>query len=175
MAEKRWCYIQVNPKLKAKIDEEDLKRVSNHTWRATKSTTGRIRVVTGIRGKKGVRNITLGRFLMKPPKGKQVYPRRFNDGLDYRKSNLVVCTVQERQRLLPKNRVNASSSFRGVTETGKTGIWRARIKVDAETINLGNFDSEAAAAQAYNVAARKHFGDMAYQNQVTKKFRRKRD
>src|SRR3954467_3665990 len=100
---KPWCYIAVHPKLKAKIDKSDFKRVSEHKWRATKGTTGRLRVVTSVRGPKGVKNITLGKFLMKPAKGLQVYPRRFNEGLDYRKENLIVCTLKERQRLLPKH------------------------------------------------------------------------
>lgn len=166
MALKPWCYISVHPNLKVKIDKEDLERVNEHSWRVTKGTTGRQRVVTSVRTPKGVRSVTLGRFLMKPPKGKQVYPRRFNEGLDYRKSNLIVCTLQERQRLLPKKRINASSSYRGVSYSKADGKWRAGIEVDGRSINLGHFDSEDDAAVAYNQAARKHFGDMAYQNQV---------
>jgi hypothetical protein len=113
-----------------------------------------------------VRSVTLGRFLMKPPKGKQVYPRRFNEGLDYRKDNLVVCTLRERQRLLPKKRMNSSSAYRGVSYARASGKWRAGIEVDGRSINLGLFASEIEAARAYNRAASKHFGEMAYQNQV---------
>jgi AP2-like factor (euAP2 lineage) len=166
MALKAWCYISVHPNLKVKIDREDLDRVNEHSWRVTKGTTGRMRVVTSVRTPHGVRSVTLGRFLMKPPKGKQVYPRRFNDGLDYRKNNLIVCTLQERQRLLPKKRINASSAYRGVSYSKSDGKWRAGIEVDGRSINLGHFESEDEAALAYNAAARKHFGDMAYQNQV---------
>src|SRR6185312_9978318 len=104
---KDWCYLTVHPNTKVKIDRTDLKRVSQHKWRVTKASTGRLRVVTSVRGPRGVKNITLGKFLMKPSKGYQVYPRRFNEGLDYRKSNLIVCTLRERQRLLPKHRRGA--------------------------------------------------------------------
>ena len=173
---KAWCYIPVNPGRKAKIDREDLKRVSEHTWRITKGTTGRARVVTSIRDKRGiVQNITLGRFLMKPPKTKQVYPRRFNEGLDYRKSNLIVCSLRERQRLLPKNRKRASSSYRGVSYSAADGKWRAAIEVNGRAVNLGHYARESEAAQAYNVAARKHFGASAYQNQVGKRNYKRRD
>src|SRR4051794_40650135 len=110
-----WCYINVHPGFKVKIDREDLERVSAHSWRVTFGTQGRKRVVTSIRGPNGVRSLTLGKFLMNPPAGKQVYPRRFNDALDYRKSNLIVCTLQERQQLLPKKRVGTTSSYRGVS------------------------------------------------------------
>lgn len=169
MAAKPWVYVSVHPGLKVKIDKEDLERVKQHSWRVTKGTTGRNRVVTSIRGPEGVRTMTLGKFLMKPKKGKQVYPRRFNEGLDYCKSNLVVCTLAERQRLLPKKRVKTSSSYRGVSYSASRKSWRAGIEVKGRSINLGIFKSEDAAAEAYNKAARQHFGDMAYQNQVGKK------
>lgn len=163
---KEWCYISVHPDMKVKIDREDYKRVNEYSWRVTKGTTGRMRVVTSIRTPKGVRTLTLGKFLMDPPPGQQVYPRRFNDGLDYRKDNLVVCTLKERQRLLPKKRVKTTSSYRGVSYSSSSQKWRAGIEVNGRSINLGLFVTEESAAEAYNKAAREHFGDVAYQNRV---------
>ena len=157
-----------------KIDREDLDRVEAHSWRVTKGTTGRERVVTSMRIDGGSRTITLGAFLKKPVKGKQVYPRRFNEGLDYRKDNLVVCTLKERQRLLPKKRTKTSSIYRGVSFLKSAETWRAAIEVEGEAINLGDFESESEAATAYNKAARKHFGTMAYQNEIRKSNRRQR-
>lgn len=169
---KDWCELEISG-YKVKIDREDLELVQSKKWRVTKSTTNRFRVVTSVRTKEGVRSITLGKFLMNPPKGKQVYPRRFNDGLDYRRSNLVVCTVSERQRLLPKRRAEATSKFRGVSYQSGSGKWRAGIQVDGKTINLGEFKTEADAANAYNEASKKHFGQHAYQNITDKKHQRK--
>lgn len=166
---KDWCYVTVHPNQKVKIDREDLKRVNEHSWRVTKGSTGRPRVVTSIRKPEGVRSVTLGKFLMNPPKNKQVYPRRFNDGLDYRKHNLIVCTLEERQRLLPKKRVKTSSAYRGVSYIKKQKKWRAAIEVKNKTINLGNFRTEVEAASAYNEAARKYFGTIAYQNTISKR------
>lgn len=166
MAEKKWCHIKAHPGVNVKIDQEDLKRVEQHSWRVTTGTTGRKRVVTSIRKPEGVRQITLGAFLMKPSKGKQVYPRRFNEGLDYRKSNLVVCTLKERQRLLPKKRHKTSSEYRGVSYVKSAKKWRAGIEVNGKSINLGNYKTEKDAARAYNEAALKHFGKVAYQNPV---------
>lgn len=175
MSEKPWCYLELSKDVRVKIDREDLERVNTHSWRVTKGTTGRIRVVTSIRTPKGVRQLTLGKFLMNPPAGKQVYPRRFNDGLDYRKSNLIVCTLQERQRLLPKMRTNTSSGYRGVSYSKSEGRWRAGIEVEGRSINLGLYDTEDEAALAYNEAARKHFGELAYQNPVGRKTRGRRE
>lgn len=165
---KEWCFISVHPDLKVKIDKEDLERVSQYKWRVTRGTTGRMRVVTTVRTKDGARHLTLGRFLMDPPEDKQVYPRRFNDGLDYRKSNLVVCTMKERQRLLPKTRKTTTSSYRGVSFSKIYNKWKAAIKCNGRNINLGIFDTEVDAALAYNKAAVQHFGDIAYQNKVNK-------
>ncbi len=171
----KWTWIKASGGEKVKIDHADLKRVEQHSWRVTKGTTGRPRVVTSIRGPNGVRQITLGKFIMKPPKGKQVYPRRFNEGLDYRRNNLIVCTLQERQQLLPKNRMGASSTYRGVSWVRSSKQWRAAIEVDGRSINLGHFKNESHAALAYNRAARKYFGKIAYQNQVGKRSYARRD
>jgi hypothetical protein len=161
---KKWCFLKIYPNAKVKIDSEDLKRLSEYSWRVTKGTTGRARVVTSIRKGKKVQTITLGKFLMKPAKGKQVYPRRYQDGLDYRKENLIVCSLRDRQKLLPKRRSDASSNFKGVSYNRSKDVWRAGITLDGVSVNLGDFNSETEAAEAYNKAARKHFGEFAYQN-----------
>lgn len=172
MKEKAFCTFKTKSGHKIKIDKEDLKRVSEHSWRVTKGTTGRLRVVTSILTSKGYVTTTLGKFLMKPPKGKQVYPRRFNQELDYCKSNLFVCTLKERQRLLPKKRTGHSSIYRGVSYAKSSGKWRAGIQVEGKSINLGEFKKEKDAAQAYNKAAQKYFGALAYQNPIDReKFR----
>ena len=166
-----WVYYDMQDGVRIKLDREDVARVAKHKWRVTRGTTGRTRVVTSVRGPRGVRSLTLGKFLMNPPAGKQVYPRRFNDGLDYRKSNLIVCTLAERQRLLPKKKVSTTSRYRGVSYSRVDGKWRAGIEVDGRSINLGHFDTEDQAALAYNEAARTHFGDIAYQNPVGRKIK----
>jgi hypothetical protein len=164
---KPWCYLKVNPNHKAKIDQEDLDRVSAHTWRVIEKDSGRLKVVTSVKTPRGSRQVSLGQFLMKPPKGKMVYPARFMEGLDYRKSNLVVCTMKERQRLLPKSRNHGTSKFRGVSFVSSKKRWRASIKVDGKSISLGLYKNEQDAATAYNKASREHFGKIGYQNLIT--------
>lgn len=173
--DKKYAYLVLKDGTRVKVDQEDLPRLEEHRWRLTKATTGRRRVVTSVRTEKGSRSITLGKFLMNPPEGKQVYPRRFQDELDYRKENLIVCTLKERQQLLPKKRTATSSGYRGVSFSRGSGRWRAGIEVDGRSINLGEYDTEDEAALAYNEAARKHFGPQAYQNPVGRDKTRPRD
>lgn len=166
---KPWTYISVNPKNKgyrAKIDKEDLKKVSEYTWRVLKQATGRLRVMTSFRTKTGTAQLSLGQLIMKPPRNKMVYTRRFMEELDYRKSNLIICTMSERQKMLPKSRNHGTSKYKGVSYVKKGKKWRAQIEVDHQCINLGIFKNEVAAALAYNDAAKKYFGNLAYQNQV---------
>lgn len=164
-----WKYIPVNQgKFKAKISSEDFESVSQHSWRTITTGSGRMKVVTTISTPKGSRQVTLGAFIMRPPKGKQVYARRFIDGFDYRRNNLIVCTMKERQRILPKSRNHGTSSYKGVSYFKKTKKWRAGIRVNGQSIHLGFFDREVSAAEAYNQAAKEHFGVDAYQNQIKK-------
>ncbi len=173
--EKKSCYITVPPGYKVRIDQEDRARINERSWRVTKGSSGRTRVVTSVREGAKVRSITLGKFLLNPPKGKQVYPRRFNEEMDYRKSNLIVCTLKERQRLLPKKRTATSSIYRGVSFNQRIKKWRAGIEVEERTINLGDYAREVDAATAYNKAAKKYFGSLAYQNPVQRNKTKRRE
>lgn len=174
MHKKPFTTLKISSGHKVKIDREDLVRVKAHVWKAYESSTGRLKVIATLRGQNKVRTITLGKFLMNPPKGKQVYPRRFNAGLDYRKSNLIVCSLKERQQQLPKRRASTSSQYRGVSYSKANKNWRALIKVAGKLVSLGSFQKEEDAAKAYNVGARKHFGKSAYQNRVGGKSNRRK-
>lgn len=103
---------------------------------------------------------------MNPPKGKLVYPRRYFDGFDYRQENLIICTLQERQRMLPKKRKDTSSKYRGVSFAKKKKLWRAGITIDGRMLNLGDFKTENEAAEAFNKASSIYFGKNGYQNTI---------
>ena len=174
---KAWVFLPVRSKgknvEKAKIDKEDEKRCLDHTWRVVTKDTGRKKVVTNIIDNKGRnRQISLGNFLMKPPKGKMVYPRRFMEGFDYRKNNLIVCTMAERQRILPKSRVGGSSKYKGVSYIQSQKRWRASITFEGRSISIGNYRNQDEAALNYNKAAIHYFGKDAYQNQIIPKKKR---
>jgi len=77
--------------------------------------------------------------------------------------------MQERQRLLPKRRVETTSKYRGVSYQQASRKWRAGIEVEGRAINLGEYKTETDAALAYNKAALKYFGKIAYQNSIGRK------
>lgn len=164
---KTWKYLETKTGEKVKVDSEDWGEITKKSWRVI--YTGKTRkpsVVTSIRSGESVRTMTLGQFLMNPKKGKLVYPRRWQGGLDYRKSNLIVCSMKERQRMLPKRADKSSSIYKGVSYVKSKKIWRARIEKNGQSHYLGDYVKEEHAALAYNKAARELFGDIAYQNQI---------
>lgn len=76
---------------------------------------------------------------------------------DDRWVNLREATPLENQR----NR-RALVGLKGVS--WHKGKWRARIHVGAQQLHLGRFESDRAAAIAYDAAARQHFGEFARLN-----------
>ena len=77
-----WRYFNIG-KVKIKIDRSDYDRVASHTWRVLKrNDSKKLAIVTSVRTPKGARTINLGKFLMRPPRGKYVYPRRYFEGFD---------------------------------------------------------------------------------------------
>ena len=174
---KAWAYLKMYNGEKAKVDQEDLARVQKHKWYVIQQrNSGKRQAVANIKTAKGFKQMTLGKFLMKPRKGKFVYPRRTGEILDYRKQNLIVCTMKERQIMLPKRKSNCSSQFKGVTWDKTRSSWRAHIDHKGQTRTIGYYSEEDQAALAYNKKAKSLYGDIAYQNQVArKKGRRKSD
>lgn len=141
------------------VDDDDYLVWGYHKWCATvrAHTTYAIRQV--YQGKM----VYLHTAIANPPPG-MVVDHINGNGLDNRRANLRVCTVKENGRSKRTPRVGKTSPYRGVCYTGGPNPWAAHIKVDGSTISLGGYRSERVAAVAYDVAARKHFGDFAVLN-----------
>jgi hypothetical protein len=91
------------------------------------------------------------------------------DPLDCRRENLVVRTIQERLWSARKREScgdgkPCTSIYKGVSWIVRESKWRARIKLDGKEVYLGRFHSEIEAAEAYDEAAREHFGAHARLN-----------
>lgn len=87
------------------------------------------------------------------------------DGLNNQRSNLRVCTNSQNQH----NRrqiVTGRSRFKGVAWHKQSKRWIAQIKCYPAHIYIGSFDTEEAAAKAYNEKARELHGEYAYLNDL---------
>tara|TARA_R110000765_G_C18561050_1_gene563670 strand:+ start:174 stop:392 length:219 start_codon:yes stop_codon:yes gene_type:complete len=58
----------------------------------------------------------------------------------------------------------SSSKFLGVSWHKRDEVWQSIIKIEGKNKYLGCYTSETEAAQAYNTAAAKHFGEFANLN-----------
>ena len=158
--------LEIVPGVQILVDREDVERIKEKKWRFFSRPGSRPKILTSNYGEKGTRHTSLGRFLLNPPQGKQVYCREHNGVWDFRKKSLIVCTLQQRQCLLPKRKSKTTSRYRGVYFCSSNRKWRAMIQINGASRHIGVFQSEVEAALAYNREARRHFGDFAFQNQI---------
>ena len=91
-------------------------------------------------------------FLMKPSPG-QCVDHIDRDTLNNRRSNLRLCTQAENSRHRAKG-PRSRSKYIGVTRmTSAAGTvsWQARFNTKPKAVQLGTYDTEVEAAQAYDV------------------------
>ena len=77
--------------------------------------------------------------------------------------NLRECNHQQNSRNM-KSHKDSSSEFKGVSWEKLNQKWAAGIYINGKHKNLGRFENEADAAQAYNEAAKELHGDFAKLN-----------
>lgn len=144
-----------NNKGTALVDDEDFELVNKYKWC---SSHGYARAV--VNGKK----IHMHRLILGFQKNSEQEIDHINgDELDNRRFNLRLCTHRQNSANRRKG-CGTSSGYKGVTWDKATWKWMAQIMVNYRNIHLGRFIDEIAAARAYDVAARKHFGKFARTN-----------
>jgi hypothetical protein len=89
------------------------------------------------------------------------------NGLDCRKENLRFCSITQNNinsiKTKYKNK-EKSSKYRGVCFNKVLNKWQSNICINKCQTHLGVFESEVAAAKAYDSAAKKYFGEFARLN-----------
>jgi len=144
------------------VDACDYHRLGAHKWRIV-DVGGKLYAITSVGKGKGRRPVYMHRLIMDAPSGVQVDHINGN-GLDNRRCNLRLCTPSQNaanRKVLP---LGKSSQYRGVHWDPRKHKHVAEIKLGKKTKHLGYFDSEEAAAVAYNLAAKDIFGDFAQLN-----------
>jgi len=89
---------------------------------------------------------------------------RNHDTLDNKDNNLRICKHIENCRNIRK-RSGCTSKHKGVSWHKKLEKWIARIMFN-KAVYLGSFKNEIDAAEAYNQAALKYFGEFANLNNI---------
>lgn len=144
------------------VDDADYYMVSAYSWQITRPTrSGNIYAS----GRVGGNLILMHRLILGLTDPRIMVDHKNCDGLDNRRTNL---------RLASKSQNNAnqrkqdgkSSQYKGVFWNKLVGKWAASIKVDQNKINLGVFQLESDAANAYNLAAIEYFGEFARINDI---------
>ena len=85
--------------------------------------------------------------------------------LDNRRENLRPCT-RSQNVANSKKRIHNTSGFKGVHWNTTSKAWAARIGVEGKRIFLGYFNTPEEAAQAYDAAAKKYFGEFSRLNEA---------
>ncbi|MEA3222695.1 MAG: HNH endonuclease [Thermodesulfobacteriota bacterium] len=150
----------------ALVDDEDYDWLNHWKWFANKCgpyfyASRHTPMVNLVRGEV----VRMHRAIMQPLGGMRVDHVDMNT-LNNQRSNLRICTHQENLRNR-KSAKGSTSCFKGVCWDKSRKKWFASIKEDVgKQLNLGRFDSELAAAQAYNQKATELFGDFARMNEI---------
>lgn len=141
------------------VDDEDAERLSQHSWHVDSSGYA-TRYLNG-RGAK----VRMHRDLL-PDADKPEVDHINGNKLDNRRDNLRGATRSENQMNRGKQSGNYSSDYIGVSWNKGASKWMARITVEGETKYLGIYESEEAAARAYNDAAKEHHGEFCNLNPI---------
>lgn len=154
-------------KHKVLIDDEDWELVSKFSFFIHKVKNNFSYYVRATTGKfPNRKTLLLHRMIMKASPG-TIIDHINRNGLYNRKNNLRFATRTENYRNA-KVRKHSITGQKGVgMRITKKGIkYYARIKVNKKSFHLGSFSTIKEAAQAYNEAALKYFGDFARLNKL---------
>lgn len=145
----------------AVIDKEDFILVSKHSWQLKKDGGNKYAKTTiNIKGEKA--NLKMHRVILGITDPSILIDHINHNGLDNRKVNL-----RESSHLTNSHNTIArkgTSRFKGVCKPKGSDKWISYITINKKRKHLGSFSSEEKAAMAYDVMAKKHFGEYSNLN-----------
>lgn len=105
--------------------------------------------------------VLMHRFILSAPPELKV-DHKDGNGLRNTRDNIRLCTTA--QNVQNNRAIQGTSSFKGVSWNTKQGCWYSMIHHQGKFHWLGHHDSEVSAAQAYDEAAKRFFGEFAWLN-----------
>ena len=151
------------------VDDEDFIYLNRFKWHIVKDRYKTICVKTGLRdieySKHSVGLIMHFLLITRKPHYRIIH--RNGNGLDNRKSNLMLVKENNIANLRPKKK-ETTSQYKGVSWDKKRKMWQSQIKDNYRSIFLGRYHSEEDAAEVYNIKCKEIYGDTAYQNNLTR-------
>lgn len=155
----------------AKVDDEDYEKLMKYSWNAHKhSNSDTIYYASrGVKvlGIKKVIGFKMHRQIMGVIDPKISVDHINGDSLDNRRCNLRVCAHKENTRNRKKSE-NKSSPYKGLWWNKRSKKWQAAIRFEGKAYHLRYFIDPIEAAEAYNKAAIKYFGEYAKLNIINK-------
>lgn len=171
--------IEVKGGLFAIVDSDIVDELKKYRWCIHKKSNGHYIHVYRWEQRKDGRwhRIKLTHHIMGSPKPGCGWDHANGNNLDNRRSNLREATQQQNSQNMRVRRIRnrqrpKASRYKGVSyalvhkRDTLTKPWRSRIRVNGRLVNIGWFKSEEEAAEAYNKAASKYFGEFACLNQI---------
>lgn len=151
------------------IDDEDFPVVMNYKWYAKKvNKKNKYYVYTNGYNQLGnKKKLMIHRIIMNIQDPNIKIDHINSNSLDNRQCNLRICghSQNSRNRILNKNN---TTGYKGIFYRKSKNWWESHIKYNTKKIHLGVFKTKEEAAEAYNQAAVKYFGEFANLNIIKK-------
>lgn len=151
------------------VDDENFDYLNQFRWHYDNGYAHRKEYLKGKNGKfdaSKYRNIYMQYLIVDCPKDKTIDHKNFN-GLDNRESNLRIGSWG--QNMQNRRTAKGNIGLKGVcfsADGKRRKRWAASIAINKKITHLGRFLTKEEAALAYNQAAKQHFGEFAYFNQI---------
>ena len=149
------------------VDDEDFEMLNKYYWHGSINHGGpEVRangILKGIGGKG--RKIPVGRIVLGIDDDPSIQADHINlNCLDNRRCNLRIATNSQNNANKGKQKSAIYSEYKGVSWDKRRGKWYSQISKNNKCKFLGYFNDEVKAAKAYDIAAKRLYGEYAFLN-----------